>query len=163
MKRFKYASLLIALFTMSQSYAQSPLSIGEKQLNAGFGFSGFGTPIYAGVDFGVSENITVGPQISYRGHNDTLFDLNLITIAATANYHFDTLLELPSEFNVYAGLTLGYYLWNTPNDYPGSLNSGLGLEAQIGGRYYFDPNWALNLEFGGGSANGGKVGISYIF
>jgi len=163
MKKFKYLFLPIILFAITQSYAQSPLSVGEKQLNAGFGFSGFGTPIYVGADFGVYENITVGPQISYRGYNVSLFDLNLIIIAGTANYHFDTLLELPSEFNVYAGLTLGYYIWNTPNDYLGTLASGLGVELQIGGRYYFDPNWALNLEFGGGSANGGKVGISYIF
>jgi hypothetical protein len=42
--------------------------------------------------------------------------------------------------------------------------SGLGLGAQIGGRYFFKDNFGLNLEFGGGNAlSGGKFGITYIF
>ncbi|HEY5534827.1 MAG TPA: hypothetical protein VIL99_07840, partial [Ignavibacteria bacterium] len=59
---------------------------------------------------------------------------------------------------------LGYYFWSTPSNYPGSGSSGLGLGAQIGGRYYINDRFALNLEVGGGNAfSEGKFGISYIF
>lgn len=163
MKKINYLFLLVILLAFNKSYAQSPLSKGEKQLNAGFGFSGIGTPIYIGADFAVHDDITIGPQVSCRKHSELLFDLNLIVIAGTANYHFNTLLEIPSEFDVYAGVTLGYYAWSVPAGYPGNRASGLGLEGQIGGRYYFDPQWAANLEFGGGTASGGKIGISYKF
>jgi len=163
MKKFSCFLLLIVLVAFNKTYAQSALPKGEKQLNAGLGFSNFGTPIYAGVDFAVHDDVTVGPQISYRNHNDFGFDFNILVIAGTANYHFNTLLEIPSNFDVYAGLTLAYYNWSSPNGFGGSNASGIELEAQIGGRYYFDSQWGVNLEFGGGNASGGKVGISYKF
>jgi len=47
--------------------------------------------------------------------------------------------------------------------YPGSHTSGLGIGAQVGGRYYFSDNVGINIEFGGGNAfSGGKVGISIL-
>jgi outer membrane immunogenic protein len=37
----------------------------------------------------------------------------------------------------------------------------LGLGIQVGGRYYFNEKFGLNLEFGGGNyVSGGKFGIS---
>lgn len=154
MKKSTALFLFIILLGLTQSFAQSALRKGEKQLNAGFGFSDFGLPIYVGVDFAVHEDITVGPQISFRSR----FGVDLIVISGNANYHFNTLLEIPREFDVYAGLTLGYYNYSTA-----FRDSRLNLTAQIGGRYYFDPKWAFNLEFGGGKVTGGKIGISYKF
>ena len=54
------------LFTVLTIHAQAPLGKGGSQLNAGFGFSGYGVPIYAGVDFGVSKDITLGIEGSFR-------------------------------------------------------------------------------------------------
>ena len=53
MKKLKIILLLsvISIFTVS---AQSPLGTGGVQLNAGVGFSGWGVPVYIGLDFGVS-------------------------------------------------------------------------------------------------------------
>ena len=43
----------------------------------------------------------------------------------------------------------------------GSHTSGLGLGAQIGGRYFISRTVALNLEFGGGNAFAdGKFGLT---
>jgi outer membrane immunogenic protein len=40
----------------------------------------------------------------------------------------------------------------------------LGLGAQIGGRYYFNNNWGINLELGGANTTSGyKIGASYRF
>lgn len=59
------------------------------------------------------------------------------------------------------GLNLGFYVWSSPDAYQGSHSSGLGIGAQIGGRYYFTNKVGLNFEFGGGNAfSGGKVGVT---
>jgi outer membrane immunogenic protein len=68
---------------------------------------------------------------------------------------------MPSNWNFYAGLNVGFYAWSSPKDYLGNNNTGLGLGGQIGGRYFFNNRWGLNLEFGGGNAfSGGKFGLT---
>jgi outer membrane immunogenic protein len=81
--------------------------------------------------------------------------------SGNANYHFNTLLEIPQKWDFYAGLNIGFFAWLSPDDYYGSHKSGIGLGAQIGGRYYFSDKMGINLEFGGGNAfSGGKIGVS---
>lgn len=170
MKRLLLLTIALVGFTF-YSHAQSPIGVGAKQLNAGFGFSNWGVPVYAGLDFGVHPDITIGPQVSFRSHSETYYDgtrnrkwnHNLFTIGFNGNYHFDRLLELPSEWNVYAGLTLGYFIWSSPSEYTGTRSSTLNLYAQVGGRYYFSDRFGVCLEFGGGYVSGGRFGISYKF
>ena len=160
---------LVALFVMlaSAAFAQGTLGKGSKQLNAGVGFSNWGTPIYVGLDFGVHESITIGPKFSYRKHNDKIstyeFNETLIVIGFNGNYHFNQLLSLPEPLDIYAGLTIGYYIWSV-NEYsgPGSVGhaSGIGLDAQIGIRYFLSDKFGLNLEFGGGYGSGGSFGVT---
>ncbi len=166
MKKVTFLCVLI-LGCFFALHAQAPLGKGGKQLNAGVGLSNYGLPIYVGVDFGVHPDITIGPVISYRGYSERYFgnkyNLSLTTIGFNGNYHFNEILDIPSEFDFYAGLTLSYYIWSSPSAYGGSLGSGLGLDGQIGGRYFFSPRFAANLEVGGGTASGGRLGITYIF
>ena len=166
MKKINVLILLIVLGGTTV-FAQGTLGKGGKQLNAGVGFSNFGVPIYAGLDFGVHESVTIGPRLSYRTHNDNFSGIkyknNLSVIGFNGNYHFNQLLELPGEWDLYAGLTIGYYIWNTETDYAGANASGVGLDAQVGARYFFSDNFGLNLEFGGGTGNGGSFGITYKF
>lgn len=157
----------LALFSTA-AFAQAPLSKGEKQLNAGFGFSGWGLPIYFGADFGVYQDITVGGELSFRSYRHDWrgdnYTHRIFGLSGNGNYHFNRILEIPSNFDFYAGLNLGFYIWSSPSDYDGSESSGLGLGLQVGGRYFFKDNFGLNLEFGGGNAfSGGKFGITYIF
>lgn len=165
MKRITFAILLIVAGVITVE-AQCPLKKGDHQFNAGFGFSNGGIPIYAGIDFGAFNDITIGIEGSFRSYNEDLYGSRYTSavfgIAGTGNYHFNTVLEIPRKWDFYAGITLGYYSWSIPSDYPGSNSSGLGLGAQIGGRYFFNRNFGLNLEFGGGSSfSGGKIGITY--
>ena len=164
MRKLIFGLILLGATTM---FAQSPISPGEKQLNAGIGLSSFGVPIYVGVDYGVAQDFSVGGVFSYRKFSDgfagTNFDWTLLVIGANGNYHFDNILDLPSDWNVYAGLTLGYYIWSEPAGYNGNRASGLGLDAQVGTRYFFSKTFALNLEVGGGTAAGGKFGITKKF
>jgi outer membrane immunogenic protein len=160
--------LLLSVITVLAVNAQSPLGKGNQQLNAGVGFSGWGIPLYIGVDFGVHQDITLGLEGSFRSYNQnftgTDYNSSIIGLSGNGNYHFNTILDIPSNWDFYAGLNIGYFFWSSPSGYPGNGSSGLGLGAQIGGRYFFSKNFGLNLEFGGGNAfSGGKFGITYIF
>jgi outer membrane immunogenic protein len=159
---------LLSVMTVLTVNAQSPLDKGNKQLNAGVGLSGWGLPIYVGMDFGVLRDLTLGFEVSFRSYNQPYHEFHyhhsIIGLSFNGNYHFNTLLDIPENWDFYAGLNIGYYFWVSPSDYPGTGSSGLGLGAQIGGRYFFSNNFGLNLEFGGGNAFfGGKFGITYIF
>lgn len=154
------------LFISQLTFAQYALSKGESQLNAGLGFSSWGVPVYVGFDVGVHPDISVGGELSFRSYRERFrgdrYNHNIIGISGNGNYHFNTILDIPREWDFYAGLNLGFYVWSTPNDdYPGDGSTGLGLGAQVGGRYYFNDRLAVNLEFGGGNSfGGGKFGIS---
>jgi outer membrane immunogenic protein len=156
--------VLFVLLGATASFAQSPLGNGGKQLNAGFGFSNFGLPVYLGLDFGVHKDITIGPRLSYRSYNyrfnNNSYNQSLTVLSFNGNYHFDSLFELPSEWNIYAGLTMGYYLWSSAEF--GGQASGIGLDGQVGVRYFLSDKFGLNLEFGGGTGTGGTFGITYL-
>jgi outer membrane immunogenic protein len=158
--------ILSLLLVASQAVsAQYFLSKGEAQFNAGLGLSSWGVPVYAGIDWGVHRDISVGGELSFRSFGDRFegnrYRHSVIGIAGNGNYHFNTLLDIPREWDFYAGLNLGFYIWNSDDDYPGNRTSGLELGAQVGGRYYFNDRFGVNLEIGGASAfSGGKVGVT---
>jgi outer membrane immunogenic protein len=162
-----YRLILIAILlaAVGSAFGQSPLATGQNQFNAGVGFSNWGVPVYIGFDHQVSNAVSLGAEFSYKSynerHHDHRYDHSIVGISGNVNYHFNTVLNIPRNWDFYAGLNVGYYYWNSPNDYDGDYHSGLGLGGQIGGRYYFTDSFGLNLEFGGGNAfNGGKLGIS---
>jgi outer membrane immunogenic protein len=165
MKKITFV-LFLTLAGLTTSFAQGSLANGAKQVNAGIGFSNYGVPVYLGVDFGVHESITVGPKFSYRRFNDNYFNSDftqsLIVISFNGNYHFNKLIELPREWDLYAGVTLGYYIWSSSkiNGIEVGQSSGVGFDAQIGARYFFSDKFGVNLEFGGGTGTGGSFGIT---
>lgn len=165
-------SISLLVISINGALAQGTLGKGGKQLNAGFGFSSWGVPVYVGADFGIHEDISIGPKISYRKYTENYFfgeySQTLFTVAVQGNYHFNRLLTLPEAWNLYAGVSLGYYSWsdvewnNNSYDSVGE-DSSIGFDLQVGGRYFFNDRFAVNLEFGGGTASGGNVGITYKF
>lgn len=147
-------------------FAQRPISKGQSLINVGVGLSSRGVPVYLGFDYGVHPDVTLGAEVSYRNYNDnwdnSKYDHSIVGILGNANYHFNSILNIPSPWDFYAGLNLGYFYWNSPSKYAGSYNSGLGLGAQIGFRYFFNNSVGINLELGGGNvSSGGKVGITF--
>lgn len=166
-------TLFAALFA-TVAFSQR-VTKGGSQINAGIGLtSGWGVPFYGGFDYGVHKDITVGAQVSYASTNRNFgYGTNNIAgtwfgVGANVNYHFNTVFEMPNEWDVYAGLTLAYnsFSWGYPNGYPVNYrvgsSSGIGFAGQIGARYYFSNKFGINLEFGGGSvASGGKFGVSF--
>lgn len=161
----KQVLTVFLVLTASIVFAQSPLSKGHTQINFGAGFSDRSIPVYVGFDYGVHKDISIGAEISYRGYNENWnnnkYRHSVLGISGNANYHFNTVLNIPSNWDFYAGINVGFYSWNSPYDYDGSHNSGLGIGAQIGGRYFFSERVGVNLEFGGGNEfSQGKIGLT---
>lgn len=169
----KKIAFLLVIFTISFANAQAPLEKGGIQLNAGFGASNWGTPVYVGLDFGLMQNITLGGELSYQAYNQGYYGYSdykstIFGIQANGNYHFNELLDIPSKWDVYAGASLNYYSWTTKldgtkvNNYNDAEDFGLGL--QVGGRYFFTDSFGVNLQLGGGNVtSGAKFGITYKF
>jgi len=159
--------LIVVLALISGlTFSENLSAQGKNQLNLGVGFSNWGVPLYIGIDHYVSTDVTLGGEFSYRGYREhwkdnDYYDRNVMGFSGNANYHFNTVLEIPRTWDLYAGLNVGFYVWNSIDNYYGDNNSGLGLGGQIGGRYYLSNKVGLNLEFGGGNAfRGGKVGLT---
>jgi hypothetical protein len=156
--------LLASAWTISS--AQYALPKGKAQLNTGVGLSSWGVPVYVGFDVGVHRDISVGGEFSFRSYYDRVkngyrYHHTIVGISGNGNYHFNTILNIPRNWDFYAGLNLGFYAWKSPDDYPGDRTSGLALGAQVGGRYYFTDRFGLNLEVGTANAfSGGKFGIT---
>lgn len=159
--------LLLSVFTMITIRAQSPLDKGRKQLNAGLGFSEWGVPVYFGMDFGVSGDISLGFEVSFRtykeNYDNSHYNSYILGFSGNGNYHFNRVLNIPNNWDFYAGLNVGFYGWASPDGYPGPHDSDFGIGAQIGGRYFFSDSFGINLEFGGGNAlSQGKFGVTVV-
>ncbi len=153
------------LFFVVLAMAQSPLPKGKSQLNAGLGFSSWGVPVYVGFDYGVHKDISIGGELNFHSYHEkyygSTYNHTVLGLLFNSNYHFNTILQIPSNWDFYAGLNIGFNFWNSPDGYPGGYDNGFGLGAQVGGRYFFNNKFGINLEFGGGSAStGGKIGIT---
>jgi hypothetical protein len=140
------ASLFISFLMMGQEGA-APLSKGEKQLNFGLGFSSRGLPTYIGMDFAFHNDWTAGPVVQLIFDEDFGFGA-----LGRIDYHWNRLLEIPSNWDFYLGANLGVISQD-------EFDFDFGL--QIGGRYYWSDKWGVNLEFGGGNGYGsGALGLS---
>jgi len=141
--------VLLLLFISAGIYAQAPINRGERQLNTGIGFAGWGIPIYAGMDFGLVQDFSAGFKASYYTENSDFAGYGLL------DYHFNRLLNIPSQCNAYLGAGVGYVFTNA---------NGLYFNLHAGGRYFFTDDFGINLEFGGGVAGAGNIiGITYKF
>ena len=123
----------------------------NKGLNFGIGLSNSGLPIYVNYDIPVAANLTIAPSVQAN-----LNGFDWITPAVKIDYYFDDLLGIPETFDFYGGANLGFTIWlNEANG-----TSGLYLGIELGGRWWFNENMGLNLEFAGGTGFGTKLGLS---
>lgn len=153
----------------SQGFEPGP---GFKQINFGVGASSWGIPVYVGMDFGISDKITLGPRISYRSYSRNYAFIGGVTysifnLSFRGDYHYGSHIPgLPEQLDLYGGLSLGYSVWS--DNYSGAdsgnlESSGAFLAVQAGARWYFHENWGANAEVSGGTLSGLEVGLSYRF
>ncbi|NLR89892.1 hypothetical protein [Flammeovirga agarivorans] len=124
-------------------------------INAGFGFSNHGIPFYVGGEYnGFHPDISVGGVFSYHNKWNNDKSHSAWTLSAIGNYHFNRLLNLTSEWDVYAGANVGFYGYS-------DNATGFGGGIQIGGRWFINDFIGLNLQFGGGTVSGGQFGVTF--
>jgi hypothetical protein len=147
--QMKKITLLVGMILLAATmFAQgaAPLSKGEKQLNFGLGFSGRGIPVYGSMDFAIHNDWTVAPVVKLVIDDD--FGIGVL---GRVDYHWNRLMNIPSNWDVYLGAGVGFISGD---------NFDLSLGIQIGGRYYWSQKWGINLEFGGGTGYGTSIGVS---
>jgi len=156
MKKIGIIALLLILGTgvFAQSFTDG-LPKGAIQLTAGLGLNSYGLPLFVQMDYSLMDNITLSP---YAGLSLWSPD-NQLRLAAYADYHFNRLLNLPKIWDMYAGLNMGFQI--NFGAQPGT--SPLKAGVQLGGRYFWNKHWGINVQFGGGLDYGGRIGVSHRF
>lgn len=166
-KTFLVATLVLSVSFLSNAQGFEP-GAGFTQANFGVGASTWGVPIYAGMDFGISDKITIGPRVSYRRYNygywsSTRYHSSIFNISFRGDYHYGAHIpNLPDQLDLYGGLSLGYSVWSDNYDYFKN-HDGLYITLQAGARWYFNNNWGANAELSTGSFSGLEIGLSYRF
>jgi hypothetical protein len=174
MKRILLVAVML-IVAISMSFAQMAYNKGDQVINLGLGIGGFaggygssGIAITGGYESGVTENISVGGVVGYSsstydygfGSGDS-WKYTYILIGARGAYHLDLLHK--SNFDTYGGILLGYNIVSYSGPSLGYYSPGasyLAFGIFVGGRYYFDPNWAVQAELGYGLGIL-NIGIAY--
>ena len=101
----KMLLLLGSVLAISTASAQA-FRKGDVQLNGGLGFSDISTMIYGGVDFGISKQVSLGGELFYRGTSKGDIEYSNIGVLFTSNLHFAQSIRVPSNLDLYGGLSL---------------------------------------------------------
>jgi outer membrane immunogenic protein len=181
MKKNVVLVLLTAmLFGFSQMSNAQNFKEGGIDLNLGVGFTssiGF-IPVYFGGNYMIKDFLSVGAEMQFRldnanyGYLGNSYDYHRSGFAflTRADYHFNDLLKLPEEFDVYGGIDMGVaiygdyksndfdYEWTDTNDFY------FVFGPHAGGRWMFADKFGLNAEVGGRSGDGAfaKVGLTFV-
>ncbi len=167
MKKTKNLIICFTLFTLS---INAQIEKGTNLADIGVGFSSYGVPIHLGYEHLITDVIGIGATINYSTYNDNGvledYKWKFIYGGIKGNYHFNELLKLDSKFDVYGGLTIGY--WKAILDNDSDLNNtSFGNSAfftgQVGGRYFFNDKFSALVEAGGGNISGLIAGVSMKF
>lgn len=166
-------SLGFVVLLDNSAHAQVRLESGGRWdlINAGLGMSTRGLPVFAGVEQTVDDHISVSLMASFQSNQENgtagAWSHQYYGVAVQGHYHF---IELaPSPFDLYAGLTMGWYAhryrWagasQAPGTYDGSAIGGTNLSGHIGGRYtYKDMTFLIQMD-GGTLMSGFLVGLSF--
>ncbi len=179
MKRMLLISTLL-IIAVSLSFSQMAYKKGDQVINLGIGLGGFagaygsgGIAITGGYEYGIHENISLGGVVGYSSSSEDVFagygwKYTYILIGARGAYHIDLLKD--PKIDTYGGVLLGYNIvsssatGNLPTYYGyGSYSASasyLAIGVFVGGRYYFNPKWAVQAELGYGLGIL-NVGIAY--
>ena len=187
--RFFSILFLVGALSITSAFAQSTgfaPGKGYKQINFGIELQGYGIPVYAGMDFGVGEFITIGPRLILETQGETTSNTwggveiktksrNTVAIPSfRGDYHFSGHIKgLPEELDIYGGLTLGFVIvrssvvttWDgvvQDEISPKTNNTSPRLWGQLGARYFFAENWGVQLEFASYGTDG-AIGMTYRF
>lgn len=195
MKKCTLICLFFAfIFAPPVSKAQNAYEKGDRIANLGFslGHYGYGLagtrsggfiPLTASLEFGVHENISVGPYVGYASWNydyafnsfRSSYSSRYFSVGAKGSFHYLSLMN--QEFNTnlneqkldfYLSLFLGLenrsFGYDDQND-PNQRNnvSRVIFAPVLGFKYLFTPNVGAFLELGRGTFGYLSLGVSANF
>jgi hypothetical protein len=168
-------SVLVLTTVVTANAQNGAYSKGDKLLNVGIGVNSYysgGIPLGASLEFGVTDDISVGANADYLSHKYSglsSYKFTALYLGARGSYHFNNLLNINNDkVDVYGGLTLGYRIFSWKDNYSNSLlgdsyGSGVYLGGFVGGKYYFSNNVGAFLELGAIGSTNGRVGVAFKF
>lgn len=146
MKNLIISIFCLLSFGMVQS--QSYTGKGDQKLEFGYSFYGYGDGIKANYDYGISDLFSVGAGGNFFFDSDDSDDNDFYLYART-NVHLGIVLDMPSKFDIYPGVQLGY------------LSRGdVGFSAYVGLRYFISKRVGIFAELGNQGAAGISINIS---
>jgi hypothetical protein len=120
-----------------------------KALNLFISFGSYDAEINAQYEIPVAKNVTVSPLVRIP------FDFDDISLGAAADYYFDSLMNLPEPWDIWAGVDAAFVLGNS--------NDVFNINAHVGVEYKFNSTWGILFEAGGGTASFGGLGVGIHF
>ncbi len=152
MKRVIVLFLMTAVPLFMAAQGSGAIKKGGMEVNAGFGFWSNAPaimPLHGGMDFGITDEISLGFDAGWRLFNTVGWRHSVFVFQARGDYHFNTLIGLDSQWDVYAGLQLGPSIITAAANYPGDIKGfNFALDGVVGGRWFFSDNIGLNAEVG---------------
>lgn len=150
MKKIVFISCFIAFLASGSIFAQGHTAEGTR-INVGTGLWGVSPvimPLHAGMEFGITEEISIGFDLGWRLYDDWA-NHHLFVFQVRGDYYFNTLIGLDKTWDVYAGLQLGPGVFTAPSGYNDDAKGfNFTVDGVAGGRWYFSDSMALNAEVG---------------
>jgi len=160
----KNIMFLIFISVFSIISAQKSFIKGDILLTEGFGWSNRGISFNCGLDYALTNVISVGGEFIYGLYKESSINNYKHTtkaIIVKGSYHFNEVLDLHEKWDLYVGLGLGYYIFSSNSTFSGDNISIPGLSGHIGCRFLYSDLLRFTLEFSGGDdIKNGKIGIA---
>jgi hypothetical protein len=132
-------------------------------------------PIIGGFDYGLTPDISVGAVASYYkssmdvGYGLGSWTYSYLAVGARSDYHFGRFVPV-ERLDLYGGLLLGYGVLSvsapaSTSPFGGATGSSANIfiwGVNLGGRYFFTPSLAAQVELGVGLGNL-SAGLAYKF
>lgn len=137
-----------------------------------YDYYGFGIPLSAALEFGISDYFSVGPYAAYvssgyRSLGDR-YRRSIFSVGAKGSFHYLRLINEPLELGIdetrldlYLSVYLGAGIYSYSDNI--SNSSILDFGTVIGGRYMFNEQLGGYTELGYGALAVWTIGVSYRF
>ncbi len=146
------------LFNDTAIYAQS-FEKGDINIGGGVGIGtrlGGGLPIGVHAEYGITDAISVGGYAAFASYDSGILGADwkwtYTIIGARGSYHFNELLSLPDNFDLYGGVGLYNYSVTVKTSggdkYTGNIGDGFKFGVHAGARYYFSDNIGIYADLG---------------
>ncbi|MDX2188397.1 MAG: hypothetical protein SFY32_00925 [Bacteroidota bacterium] len=165
--KFRFISIFIFIFYIDINATSFLTKKQPSHFNFGSGICDWGVPLYLGIDTWILRDATLGAEFTARGLITNSFYPSVLTLGINGNYHFQRILQLPESWQLYGGGSFG--LGYVPTSLAENINNFNAYRKdpitgyfvlQVGGKYWFNRQNAINVEIMAGSYYGIKLGIT---